>query len=492
MKRRIYTFTATLLTLLLPLSLSAGETTDKIRNFLSGSTNSPYFPIYLLLGFAVALFSFLKPRFGFLVMLFFMFISTDMQIDQSSQGRAASIRMEDIILLLVTGGWLLNRAKMRSLTIVKHVPVNKSIIFMSLIIVVASLLGYLRETLSLNRGILFTMKRLEYFWLYFMALNILETDEEAKKAVKIMLFLSIIVAIVGIIQFYLFPLSGLTGGGATATSGFGRANTLADVFLIIGGVVFGLLIFDTTTRWKGLLYIVVAVFSSWLLLLTKSRGAYVSIPPLVITIAYFSKSRKVFLGIIVIALLAFMYLIFMFILQESSSTVAHGVQQLTQKHTGDIENQFESIKDVATSGPKADSSFYARYSSWINNFPKIMKHPFLGYGVGSVPLSYFDCHHVREMYETGFIGYIAFLYMNLIIFITTLNLFYMSDDSFTKGLTCGFMGGHIGMLVHGWSIANFYTIMNMEVFWFTIAMIMLLYYNHIQKLKKKNEIQPGT
>jgi hypothetical protein len=110
-----------------------------------------------------------------------------------------------------------------------------------------------------------------------------------------------------------------------------------------------------------------------------------------------------------------------------------------------------------------------------------MKYPVLGHGVGSVPLSYFDCHHVRELYETGFIGYLAFLYMNLVIFVTVLNLFYITDDRFVKGVSCGFLGGHIGMLVHGWSIANFYTIMNMEVFWFFVAILMIFYYNHMRR-----------
>jgi hypothetical protein len=91
------------------------------------------------------------------------------------------------------------------------------------------------------------------------------------------------------------------------------------------------------------------------------------------------------------------------------------------------------------------------------------------------------------MYETGLLGFILFLYMNLMIFLSVLSLFYMTEDPFTKGITSGFLGGHIGMLIHGWSIANFYTIMNMEVFWFVVAMIMILYHNHITREEQKEE-----
>jgi hypothetical protein len=68
--------------------------------------------------------------------------------------------------------------------------------------------------------------------------------------------------------------------------------------------------------------------------------------------------------------------------------------------------------------------------------------------------------------------------MNLVIFLTVVRLFYLTSDPFIKGISCGFLGGHVGMLVHGWSIANFYTIMNMEIFWFIIAVMMIMYHNH--------------
>jgi pilus assembly protein TadC len=82
--------------------------------------------------------------------------------------------------------------------------------------------------------------------------------------------------------------------------------------------------------------------------------------------------------------------------------------------------------------------------------------------------------------------------MNISIFFTVLRLFHMTNDFFIKGITSGFLGGHIAMLIHGWSIANFYTIMNMEVFWFVVAMLMILYSNHIKKIFEEEEEIPGA
>ena len=468
----------------LPLSLSAQQTTEQIRNFLAISPDNPIFPVMILIGTLIAIFSFFYPRVGLLVMLFFMMISTDMQLDQSSQGRAASIRVEDIVLLLVSGGWLLNRAKTRSLSMFRSVPVNRPILFMAVIIILASSIGYIQDTLPLKRGILFTLKRLEYFWLFFMTLNIMESDKEVKKATTMLIYLTIFISLVGAIQFFLFPLSGLTGGGATSTSGFGRANTLADFYLIVGGMFLGLLIY-ATDRTKMWIYMIVMVLCTSAIIMTKSRGAYVSIPPLVVTLLLVTKNKRFLISMGVVLILIFMYTIGMMVIHSTKGQIAQGANVLAQKHTGDIKNQFESLEDIAKGGPKADSSFYARYSAWINNIDNILAYPILGHGVGSVPLSYFDCQHVREMYETGLFGFIVFLYMNLIIFLTVLSLFYITEDPFTKGITSGFLGGHVGMMVHGWSIANFYTIMNMEIFWFVLAMIMILYHNHMQRIENR-------
>ena len=473
-----------MLILSLPVVLKASENPDNIRNFIYLSSDNPFFPIFLVLGVLLAIATFLFPRFGLIIMMIFMLVSTDMQFDQATQDRGASIRFEDIILILVSIGWLFNRAKNRSLSLFRQVPINKPVLIMACIIVISTLIGYISGTTPIRRGILFSMKRLEYFWLFFMALNILSSDREVKIAIKLLAVLTASIAIIGSIQFFLFPLSGLTGGGATATSGFGRANTLADFYLIVGGMFLGLFMYSKKRR-DILIYLLVAILCAGAIVMTKSRGAYVSIPPLLLTLFLVTRNRKFLISIFVVIGLFIAYYSGMFLISTIDSHKE--AQELVQKHTGDIKNQFESLEDIATKGVKADSSFYARYSSWVNNIDNILKRPLFGHGVGSVPLSYFDCHHVREMYETGFIGYTVFIWMNLAIFFTVFRLFKITDDFFVKGLSSGFLGGHVAMLVHGWSLANFYTIMNMEVFWFVLAMLMILYSNNMERLLKEDE-----
>ncbi len=467
---------------LFPFCLSADVSAERIRNFISISPENPYFPFVLLFGFILLLATFYKPKFGLIVMLFFIMVSTDMPVEktQSSAGRSATIRFEDIILMLVSGGWLLNRAKTRTLGVIKNVPVYKGIMIMSFAMLLASLIGYLQGTVKLNNGILFTIKRLEYFWIFFMTLNIMDSYKEVRIAVKTLICVSVAVAAIGVVQFFLFPVSELVGGGATATAGFGRANTLADFFLIAVGLTMGLFIYLKDARSSFYCLIAFSIFL-FAIIMTKSRGAYVSLPPIFFIAYLFSKSKKILLMFFFFLLLGGMY-------YATTLIDDYRAEILVEKHQNDIKNQFTSIGNVVTEGAESDSSFYARYTAWKDITPEIMAYPFFGHGVGSMTLGFLDNQYVHELYDTGIVGLFSLLYMNLVIFFTVLRFFRRTKDDLSRGLSLGFMAAQIGMLVHGITLTNFYTILNMEAFWFILALIMILYYNENTKdLKEGSE-----
>ncbi|OGV57780.1 MAG: hypothetical protein A2X45_19780 [Lentisphaerae bacterium GWF2_50_93] len=411
-------------------------------------------------------------------MLFFIMISTDLPVGKGDKVRTATMRYEDVILLLVSIGWILNRAKTRTLSSIKDCPLYKPILAMSAVIVLATILGYFMDTVQLKNGILYSMKRLEYFWIFFMTFNLMETRDDAWLSIRLFLGIAAIVAMIGVTQSMLFPLTDLARGGATATAGLGRANTLADFYLIILGVSLGLFIHSRNKKWMTI-YIALTSLFIFALIMTKSRGAYVSIPFILLTILFVSRSRKFIIIMASIALFFSLYFAGSFFVTNQMAGI------LVNKHNDDIKYQFSSIGEVMEKGPKADSSMNARYTAWINTFPEMMRHPLLGHGVGSIPLFYFDNQYVIELYDTGFIGLAVFLYLNLIILLSVLTFYWNSNDEFYKGLSLGFLGGHVGILIHGMTVTNFYTIINMEAFWFILAIIMLLY--HLETRRKQTE-----
>jgi uncharacterized membrane protein len=404
-------------------------------------------------------------------MLLFILMATDMPIgqDASGVGRAVTIRAEDIILILVSSGWLLNRAKTKSLGIIKYLPIYRPILIMALIIIVATIVGYFQGTVSASKGFFFSMKRLEYFWIFFMAFNLMETDKEAKKALWILLGTSVVIALVGLTRFFFFPVTMLDSGGVTGMAGFGRANTMGDFLLLMLSVNICLLIFVDQKR-QYFLYLGSLIIFFFSFLMTKSRGAYVSFPPVLVVLAGVTMSRKL---IVLIISSVFILVVYIFIVFFSSGDVS----KLISKHDEDISGQFKEIADVAKDGLDSDPSMHSRMNSWRVSMDQIIQYPLLGQGCGAKKLGYSDCQHVRELLETGMLGYTAFMYMNISIFLFLLKVYRRTGKTILKALSVGFMGGIVGMMFHGVTMSNYYTIFNMEVFWFLLAIVCLFWYN---------------
>lgn len=476
--RRLLPWCVVGFSLLAPTVLHAAE--SRLSNFLAIRPDNPYFPFLIIFGALMGALTFFKPKIGLVVMLFFIMISTDMPTKGEAVGtRPVTIRIEDFVLVLVSFGWMLNRAKTRSLSIFKDVPVNRAILPLALLIVLCTIIGYLTGTVRGHSGILFSMKRLQYFWIFFMTLNLIDTEREARIAVWLFLGAAAVVSLIGSAQFVLFPMSDLAAGGATATTGFGRANAFASFLLTMIGLVMGWMLFEVNQR-KLLLVSGVFILLLGALLMTKSRGAYVSLVPLMGVILWVTRSRR---GLTVLALLV-TFMAGYFIVKLA---VTGDVGLLVSKHYNDFGYQFSSIGKVAQEGIESDSSLNARYLAWEYNWPRILSRPFFGHGVGSIPLGSFDNHYVREMYETGFLGLFAFLFMNAVILLTMRQFYLRTANLFYKGLAIGFFGGHVGILVHAMAIENFYTIVNMEAFWFALALLMV-FYDHEARREWRTEV----
>lgn len=425
--------------------------------------SSPQFQVIVIAALMSAVVTFFYPKVGLTIMLLAMLFSSDVPVAAGAQKgyeRSVSIRVEDLLLVLISGGWLVRCAVTRSLSTFKNVPVNHPIIWMCIVILLATTSGYLQGTTPAYRGFFFTLKRLEYFWLFFMTVNILDEDREAQFCIRLLIIAAFIVACIGVVQQILLPVS----GGVTTTAGFGRANTLASFLLIMVGISLGIFVYSS--GYRTVRYFILFLFFLATLIFTKSRGAYVSMVPLLVALVVLTRNPRL-VGILAAGGMLVLVLATGTILLPGDMKILMGI------HSEDLVTQFQSIREVAVEGVEADSSLNARVAFWRNSVPMMMAYPLLGRGVGAIHLGTADNQYVHEMLETGLLGLLCFLYMNLVILNTSYTLFKWSDNDYLKGLAVGFLCGHIGMLVHGLTISNFYTILNMEVFWFVTALIML-------------------
>jgi O-antigen ligase len=254
---------------------------------------------------------------------------------------------------------------------------------------------------------------------------------------------------------------------------------MGDFLLIMLGIMIGLITYAKNSK-QYIFYSIMLIFFALSLIMTKSRGAYISVPPVLFVIFAASKNKKAIMFLLIAGIFAALYF---FIINIGGKDVS----LLMNKHHEEISEQFTQIADVATEGVDVDPSLSSRVKSWEESVDQIIAYPFFGQGCGAKRLGYSDNQYVRELLETGIIGFIAFLYMNLSIFLFMYFIFRTSSDSFLKSLSLGFMGGQAGMMVHGITMSNFYTIFNMEIFWFILAIICLLWYNEYKRKTASNQ-----
>jgi O-antigen ligase len=132
----------------------------------------------------------------------------------------------------------------------------------------------------------------------------------------------------------------------------------------------------------------------------------------------------------------------------------------------------ETIKPAKMFGVTLDPSSSAR----LNDYNRLMgiwrKKPFLGYGLTG--MGFVDGQYILVLIESGALGFTAFVLLLGAIFRNTLRIYRNSRDELYKGLALGFLGGHVGMMVHAITANTFVLIRVMEPYWFLAALVMII------------------
>jgi O-antigen ligase len=127
---------------------------------------------------------------------------------------------------------------------------------------------------------------------------------------------------------------------------------------------------------------------------------------------------------------------------------------------------------VEIKGVKLDTSTTARINSWKDASRDWIHHPILGHGVTGY--RFVDAQYIRVITETGFLGLFTFMYLIVVVFKRTREIYEQASEPFEKGLTMGSLAAFIGLLFHGIGANTFIIVRIMEPFWFMTAMVMVL------------------
>ena len=449
------------------------------------------YTVILLAGTAmVALFAFFSPKLSLVLLIFSMLLSPELGGGVVDSSRSLVVRYDDILLVIIFLSWFAKSALFKDKPFITSTPVQTPILLYTATCIVATALGVIRGDVDPKASFFYVLKYVEYFLLYFMTINILESEEDVKKYLRYGLIVAVLVTIYAYYFYYSY------GGDARATAPFEvplnrdhfmdverfaaereQVRALAAAYphvhvvepASLGGyylVVFGLLM-AMLTQTGGYVFLAalgLLIFMFPAFLLTFSRSSYIGFTAMIPALFILSKKRRLFMlgfvsaGIIAISLLP-----------GISGKV---MDRITMTYQGAYATQ--TFQTGVGGAVKLEDSAASRVHSLRRIFlEKLPKHPIFGWGVTGVGLC--DTQYALVPGETGILGSIFFVWMLFRLFFTAKTVFYAYSTPLIKALALGFMVMLIGLLFQSLGVNSFVIVRIMEPFWFLAACLSVLY-----------------
>ncbi len=109
-------------------------------------------------------------------------------------GRELSFRMDDILLVVIGVSWLVKNIVYRELALFRETPLNRPIAVYMVICVVSTLVGVINGHVRPTTGFFFVLKYFEYFFVFFMVVNHVRSQQQVVRLVVALLAVGLIVS----------------------------------------------------------------------------------------------------------------------------------------------------------------------------------------------------------------------------------------------------------------------------------------------------------
>jgi O-antigen ligase len=268
----------------------------------------------------------------------------------------------------------------------------------------------------------------EMICMYFLVINVVESDEQQKALVLIM---TLVILIIGVRAYRDY----FAGSSFNEDSRYGgpfervglNSNHMGAFIADYSSVLLGLFFLDKN-KWRKWLYLAAVLFSLHPLLYSYSRGAYVAAFGVLL---FFGLIRKRSLLILVFCI----YLAWQTILPAS---IVDRIS-MTRNESGELEN-----------------SAAMRLDLWNYAIDLYKENPIFGVGFGGYGLSVLektgqgrDAHsiYLKMLSEQGIVGLGLLLLVFCMAFYSGWKLFKMAKTPFQKGLGFGFLGCIVALMI---------------------------------------------
>lgn len=424
----------------------------------------PILALAVTLGIVIFTVSFVWPPIALYLLVFSMLLSPEFG-QRETQGKGFTIRMDDLLLVILSFSWFLRSAIKKEYGLFPKTPLNRGIIAYILICFFSTIMGGLYGKINVV-GLFFVLKYFEYFIVFFMAVNFVKTKEQVKTFVILLLITCAITVFIGFLQI---------PAGKRVTAPFegaaGEPGTFGGYLIMMMSVSIGLFLTSESRRTKILLAGLI-VMTLVVVMATESRAAWMGMPFMYLVFIVLSKKKLLLIGIMV-ALIA------------ASPVILP--KNVKERFSGTFKTERGYQAKLGGKNLALDSSASLRVMSWQGVLKDLKYHPIFGYGITGY--WFIDAQYFRTLIELGILGLCVYLYLMYQIFRFLLQTYRMSDDNYVKGLTMGVLAGFISLLIHSIGSNTFIIVRIMEPFWFLMGLLVVLY--HTEKDEHK-ELRGGS
>ncbi|MFQ5847673.1 MAG: O-antigen ligase family protein [Candidatus Methylomirabilales bacterium] len=407
------------------------------------------------LGLAVLIITIASDEFALYLLIFSMLLGPEFIVGElgkgTTLGRGLTFRIDDVLIVIIGFAWLAKAALHKELGLFLRTPLNRPIAAYSFAAVLATGLGMIVGDVKVLGGSLFVLKALQYFVIYFMVVNNLRERRQFRQFLVALLVTAAIASLIGILQI---P-SGARVSAPFEGSG-GEPNTFGGYLVLMLAIATGVYL-SRGFRERNLALSLLVVLMVVPLLFTLSRASYLAMIPMVGALLAFGERKLVLASVLAVGLVLAPFLL-------PKAAVDRVLYTFTQPfQPGQTE----------VGGVRLDTSTSARLRSWREVvFTGWPKRPVFGYGVTG--FEFIDSQYLRVLVETGAVGLLAFLWLQISLFRRARDVLRATQDPLFKGVAVGFLAGFIALVVHSFGTNTFIIVRIMEPFWFLAGMVMMI------------------
>lgn len=415
---------------------------------------TPTVGMQAVVGFLIVLTAFTSVSAALYLLIASMLLSPEIAIGRIDGrgvgGREVSFRMDDILLVVIGMSWLVKNIIYRELALFRETPLNRPIAVYMVICVVATLLGMLNGHVRPTTGFLFVLKYFEYFFVFFMVVNHVRSQQQVVGLVGALLTVGLIISLYAIYQI---------PSGQRASAPFegesGEPNTLGGYLVFLLAIMTGLLLHVQFGPIRIALLVLggVAILA---LMATLSRSSYLAGAVLLMAVGLTQWRRPRVLTVLLVIIMLIPLL-----------APANVKQRVNETFFG---RQYGGEIKVGQVG--LDLSTTERLKSWAYVLKDWVHDPILGCGITGY--AWADAQYVKILGETGLAGLVVFGFIVYRLWRCARESFLSQTDPFAKGLAHGFLLALVAMLAHGIGANTFIIIRIMEPFWLCAGLVMLL------------------